>query len=70
MPTLATQRIVRTFNFNGVMLDDPLPAGTVEQVRQIHAALYSAIGNAKIEGPDYQGDRAVWTYKTQVGTKG
>lgn len=62
--------IERVFLYNGLALQDALPNQPLEAVQRVHALLYKAITNAVIEGPEYQGDREVYTYKTQVGTKG
>lgn len=69
MPT-APRSIVRVFIYNGLTLEDPLPGKAVEAVRRVHGTQYAAITNAKIDGPEYQGNRAVYTYRTQVGVNG
>jgi len=67
---LTRQQIVRVFFYNGITLEDPFPGRPVEAVRRVHALQYSAITTAKIDGPEYQGNREVYTYRTQAGTKG
>jgi PRTRC genetic system protein C len=69
MPTTA-RPIVRVFVYNGITLEDPLPQKRVEDVRRVHGTQYPAITNAKIDGPEFQGNREVYTYRTQVGVNG
>jgi PRTRC genetic system protein C len=69
MPTTA-RSIVRVFLYNGITLEDPLPGKPLESVRRVHGTQYSAITNAKVDGPEYQGNREVYTYRTQVGVNG
>ena len=67
--TLATP-IVRVWRFRGVTLQDPLPGQPLETVRRVHALQYSAITNAKIDGPAYEGHQEVYTYTPHGGTFG
>jgi len=69
MPTTA-RPIDRVFVYNGIILEDPLPRKRVEDVRRVHGTQYPAITNAKIDGPEFQGNREVYTYRTQVGVNG
>jgi PRTRC genetic system protein C len=69
MPSTALS-LVRTFVYNGITLEDPLPGRPLDAVRRAHGTQYPAITNAKIDGPEYQGNREVYTYRTQVGVNG
>lgn len=65
-----TRSVVRVFLYNGLSLEDPLPGKPVDAVRRVHGTQYAAITNAKVDGPEYQGNREVYTYRTQVGVNG
>ena len=60
----------RTFKYNGVVLQDPGPAYSLEQVREFYATLYPEIVNAAIEGPTISGTSTVYEFRRAVGTKG
>lgn len=64
------QRIVRVFMYNGIRLEDSLPGRSPEAVRLVHATHYAAIATAKIDGPEMQGNEAIYTYTTQAGVNG
>lgn len=69
MPTTA-RSVVRVFLYNGLSLEDPLPGKPIDAVRRVHGTQYPAITNAKVDGPEFQGNREVYTYRTQVGVNG
>ena len=60
----------RQFKYNGVALQDPGPAFTLEQVREFYSTLYPEIINAAIEGPTISGSKTVYEFRRAVGTKG
>lgn len=60
----------REFRYNSVVLKDPNPAFTVEQVREFYAAIYPEIVSAAIEGPTNSNNKLVYTFARAVGTKG
>ena len=62
--------LVRIWMFNGVTLQDPFPGRPLEAVRRVHATQYSAITNAKIDGPEYRGHEEVYTYRIEAGVNG
>jgi len=53
-----------------VELPDPNPDMTIEEVMQFHSGSYPELTTSTIEGPVPDGDRAIYTFKTTVGTKG
>lgn len=60
----------RQFKYNGVVLQDPGPAYSLEQVREFYSTLYPEIINAAIEGPTIAGAKTVYEFRRAVGTKG
>ena len=62
--------LIREFKYNGVKLADPSPAFTVAQVRDFYSTVYAEIVSADIEGPEQLGNKAVYTFRRAVGTKG
>ena len=67
---ITTTALTREFRFNGLKLDDPAPALSAEQVRDLYVAMYPELGAASIEGPSVEGGRLIWTYKVGLGDKG
>lgn len=63
-------KAVREFRYNSVVLPDPDPNLTIEQVRDTFAALYPEIVNADVEGPETAGAKMIYTFRRAVGTKG
>lgn len=62
--------ITRQFVYNGVTLPDPNPNAGVEDVRRQLSVTYPGLATAKIDGPEYRDAMEVYTFRTQVGTKG
>ena len=62
--------IVRVFRFNGMTLEDPFPGKSLTVVRRVHQTMHSAITNAKLDGPDFEGNQEVYTYRVRAGTNG
>jgi PRTRC genetic system protein C len=69
--TLAVEKTVRAFQYNGMALQDPDPKLTPEAVRDFYAAnLYPEIVSAAIEGPTQKGNKLTYEFRKAVGTKG
>ncbi|WP_341744785.1 PRTRC system protein C [Azonexus hydrophilus] len=64
------ERLERQFSYAGMMLPDPDPNLTPEQVRDVYANAYPEITTADITGPETNGDKLVYTFKRAAGTKG
>lgn len=60
----------RVFRFNGQDLPDPNPEWTTDKVRNSYANTYPEFTTATIKGPKPEGDLAIYTVNTVVGTKG
>jgi len=67
---ITTTELERSFTYNGVSLPDPMPNGTLEDVRDIYSATFPEIVSASIEGPETKGGKLVYTFRKGVGTKG
>lgn len=74
MSNLVVSGLDRVFRFknNGtdVTLSDPDPERTPEQVMQLYANQYPALTTASVHGPTMEKDKAVYEFKTTMGTKG
>jgi PRTRC genetic system protein C len=74
MSTLIISGLERVFRFqnNGttVKLSDPDPERTPEQVMQLYANQYPSLTTASVVGPAFDKDKAVYEFKTTMGTKG
>ena len=60
----------RIFMYNGMQLEDPDPAVSPEEVKNIYSGVYSELVQAKIEGPLEKDGNVVFTFRRVVGTKG
>lgn len=71
---LEVTNLTREFKFkkNGtnISLPDPNPEFTVNDVLQFYSGQYPELTTASLEGPKVEGDKAVYTVSTTVGTKG
>ncbi len=63
-------KLTRKFAYNGVNLADPDPSMSAEQVRDLYCATYPELAVAQIEGPEYKGHQAIYSFRRAVGTKG
>jgi len=62
--------LVRSFNYNGMALQDPGQNLSVEEVRDIFSIQFPQIISAAIEGPERKGNKMVYTIRKAVGSKG
>lgn len=51
-------------------LPDPDPTMTPDQVMAFYSNTYPELCTSNVTGPEYKGDRLVYSFKTTVGTKG
>lgn len=61
-----------TFKKNGtpIILPDPNPEFSVEEVMQHYSGQYPELTTATLDGPNIDGKTATYAVKTTVGTKG
>jgi len=64
------EQAVRVFKYNGMELQNPGAAQSVEEVREFYANLYPELNNAEIEGPEHKAGKIVYEFRKAVGTKG
>jgi PRTRC genetic system protein C len=55
----------RSFNYNGMQLDDPDPSMSPEKVIEFHALLHAELTNATVKGPSVGGD-GTQNYQVEV----
>ena len=71
---LEVRKLKREFKFkkDGTMvtLPDPNPEFSLDEVMQFYSGQYPELTTASMEGPKTEGNTAVYSVKTTVGTKG
>lgn len=71
---LKVTTLKREFKFKkdgtNVSLPDPNPSFNVEEVLQFYSGQYPELTTATLSGPKTEGDKAVYSVQTTVGTKG
>ena len=55
---------------NDVILPDPDPGRSPEEVMKFYSYQYSELTTASVHGPKIEKDRQVYEFKTTFGTKG
>lgn len=55
----------RSFNYNGMQLEDPDPSMPPEKVIEFHALLHAELTNATVKGPSAGGD-GTQNYQVEV----
>lgn len=71
---LEVQNLKRVFKFKkdgkAQELPDPGNHLTVEEVMQFHSNMHSELTTSTIDGPKIEGDKAIYEFKSTIGTKG
>lgn len=60
----------RVFKFGNRELEDPGKQMSPEEVIQFYSGTYPELTTSNVHGPKMNGDKAVYEFKTTVGTKG
>ena len=60
----------RVFKFGNRELKDPGKSMSPDDVMQFYSGTYSELTTSSVHGPKIEGDKAVYEFKTTVGTKG
>lgn len=68
--TLNVRPLVRVFRYGALELEDPDSHMTVDEVKDFWGDVYPELTQAVTEGPEYKDDRAEYTFRRAVGTKG
>jgi len=64
------EALARTFKYNTIVLDDPDPEMTPEQVKEFYANIYPELTQANIEGPELAENGLNYKFHRSYGTKG
>ena len=68
------ETLPREFKFtkNGkeIILPDPNPAFTPEEVRKFYSSQHGELTNSNVNGPSIEDDKKIYSFGTKVGTKG
>lgn len=67
---LNIQGLKREFKFGSRVLSDPNKSMSPEDVMQFYSGTYPELTTSTCHGPKIDGDKAVYEFKTVVGTKG
>ena len=68
--TLNVTGMKRVFKFGSRELEDPNKNMSPDEVMQFYSATYPELTTSNVHGPKMEGDKAVYEFKTTVGTKG
>ena len=60
----------RVFKFGNRELKDPDKNMSPEDVMQFYSGTYPELTTSNVHGPKIDGDKAVYEFKTTIGTKG
>lgn len=55
---------------SGVELPDPNPEMSEDEVMKFYSAQYPELTTATVDGPKINNDKAHYSFKTTIGTKG
>jgi PRTRC genetic system protein C len=67
---LEKKELDRGFKFGEIVLTDPNPSFTTNQVLDFYSDQYPELVNANITGPTIENDVMVYKFGTSVGKKG
>lgn len=67
---LTTTKFPRVFKTKNETLPDPNPMLSPEEVMLYYSNQYPELTTANVFGPKIENDKAVYEFKTTVGTKG
>lgn len=71
---LVVNGMQRSFTFKKgseiIKLSDPNPAESPEAVMSYYSNIYPELTTATVHGPEIREDKAVYEFKTTIGTKG
>lgn len=71
---LVVNGMERSFTFQKgneqVILGDPNPTDMPEAVMSYYSNIYPELTTASVHGPEIKEDKAVYEFKTTIGTKG
>ena len=68
--TMTVERLIWEFVFDGHALQDPIPAMSVEQVREMYIPAHPEITTATVTGPEPVDGKMRYTFSRAIGYKG
>ncbi len=68
--TIVATPVIRKFTYQGIVLDDPGPTMTPEQVRDMYAAAYGELTTAQVICLGIENGQQTFEFKKKVGDKG
>jgi len=60
----------RVFKLKEKMLTDPDPTMSPDEVMMFYSNLYPELTTSNVFGPNIEDDKAIYEFKTTIGTKG
>lgn len=70
MSGLTVAKLSRVFQYNGMQLNDPGESLAPDDVRDLYSETYPELSTATVEGPVYEGDKAMYSFIRAVRDKG
>lgn len=67
---LDIKTLKRTFKHGSIELSDPDISMSPDEVMSFYSNSYPELTTSSIQGPKIEGDKAMYEFKTVVGTKG
>jgi PRTRC genetic system protein C len=67
---MTVTEVTRLFKIRDKILPDPLPTGTLEDVRRVFQSQFPEITTADLSGPIVDGATLTYEFATKIGTKG
>lgn len=67
---VTVEKMTREFVFDDVVLPDPNPDFTIEQVREMYIPQYPEMTTATVVGPEARKGRMRYRFQRAVGAKG
>jgi len=64
------QTLQRIFKLGSITIDDPNPNFSIKEVQEFYSGKYPELINASIPSPIYEGEQAIYEFKTNLGKKG
>ncbi len=67
---LTREFVIQSSGSGKIQLPDPGSNMTPENVMQFYSGTYPELVTSNVYGPEYKGNKLIYTFKTTVGTKG
>lgn len=67
---VSIKKTIRVFKHGATEYPDPAPTSKPERCLELLAVANPMLNNAALDGPTYEGGKAIYEVKVQAGTKG